>query len=50
MSVLESVVFIHSLFDLPAICIFLGAAITLTIKTRFLQFRGLAKLKKSTLR
>jgi len=41
MSILESVIFMHSLFDLPVICIFLGAAIVLTIKIRFLQIRGL---------
>jgi len=43
MNVLETISAINSRLDIPAVCIFFGVAVLLTIKTNFLQFRGFGK-------
>lgn len=46
MNILEPIKAINALFCIPSVAIFFGAAIILTIKTRFLQFRGFGRFIK----
>ena len=43
MNILESISLLNESLSIPAIIIFFGVALILTIKTRFLQFRGVGR-------